>query len=55
MTEEEVTEEEGDNYVEGNDILLFTFNPLFREIFLKRTFFLLKVSYSPVLPLSLEY
>jgi len=38
---EEVIEEEGDNYIENN-ILLFTFNPLFREIFLKRTFFSIK-------------
>ena len=39
---EEVIEEEGDNYIENNNILLFTFNLLFREIFLKRTFFSIK-------------
>ena len=39
---EEVIEEKGDNYIENNNILPFTFNPLFREIFLKRTFFSIK-------------
>jgi len=38
---EEITKEEEDNY-EGNNILLFTFSSLFREIFFKHIFFFIK-------------
>jgi len=45
---EEITKEEEDNY-EGNNILLLA--RCFEKFFLSIYFFLLKVSYSPILPL----